>query len=358
VKTRLKTPILALLVAGGLAAAVETPRQIVTSGLGYFPVAIGLKNGDLLAVIRGGAAHIGVKGRLDLVRSTDGGQTWSAPWIVVDGELDDRNPALGQLKDGTIVLAYAIAGNYDESGLRFKGARTDRVFDGVYVTHSRDDGRTWSKPVRDPTIRKFYEGQGLVSPYGKIVQLPDNTLLLAVYFEFFDSRGNESYFFRSNDGGKSWGEPVLLGSHYNETGLAVLRDGRILAAMRSEKGGNLAITESSDSGRTWSKPVQTTGDDEHPADLIQLKDGRVLMVYGERNAPRGVHAMLSPDGRTWDKSKRIVLAHDAPNRDCGYPSSVELAGGKVITLYYQVDDLKNAPASASARAILWSAPSK
>ena len=107
----------------------------------------------------------------------------------------------------------------------------------------------------------------------------------------------------------------------------------------------------------WSKPVQVTRDDEHPADLIQLKDSRVLMVYGERNAPRGIRAMISADGRTWDNSKSIVLADDAPNRDCGYPSSVEIAGGKVVTLYYQVDDLKNAPESASARAVLWTPPS-
>src|SRR5215510_12497920 len=75
-------------------------HKVVTQGLGYFPVAIHLKNGDVLAVIRGGAAHVGVKGRLDLIRSTDKGKTWSAPWTAIDEDLDDRNPALGQLKDG------------------------------------------------------------------------------------------------------------------------------------------------------------------------------------------------------------------------------------------------------------------
>jgi len=129
----------------------------------------------VLAVIRGGAAHIGVKGRLDLVRSTDGGKTWSPPWTAIDGSLDDRNPAIGLLKDGAAVLAYAVAGNYDETGPHFKGGRTDRLFDGVYLTYSRDNGRTWSRPVRDPVIHKFYDGKGLVSPYGKIVQLPDGT---------------------------------------------------------------------------------------------------------------------------------------------------------------------------------------
>jgi hypothetical protein len=342
-----------LLTVAGLAA--DYPHQVVTKGLGYFPVAISLKNGDVLAVVRGGAAHIGVKGRLDLVRSSDRGKTWSAPWTAVDEKYDDRNPAMGQLKDGTIVLAYAIASGYDDSGLKFT-TRQARLFDGVYLIFSKDNGKTWSKPVRDPAIHKFYADKGLVSPYGKIVQLGDGTVLMAVYFEFFDERHNQSYAFRSKDGGKTWGEPVLLGEHYNETGLAVLRDGRVLAALRSEKGGNIAISESTDKGRTWTKPAQITADREHPGDLIQLRDGRVLMVYGQRNAPRGVHAMISPDGRAWDQSKKIVLADDAPNGDCGYPSSVEVAPGKVVTLYYQVDDTKDAPASSSSRAVVWDVP--
>ncbi len=355
---RLRTSLFLPLLAACSLAAADFPHQVVTKGSGYFPVAIPLKNGDVLAVIRAGAPHIGVKGRLDLIRSTDKGKTWSAPWVAADGDLDDRNPAMGQLSDGTIVLGYAIASGYDASGLHFVGKREDRVFDGVYLIFSKDNGKTWTKPVRDAGIYNFYAKKGHVSPYGKIIQLKDGTVLMAVYFEFFDGRGNESYVFRSKDGGKNWGEPVLLGEHMNETGIAVLRDGRVLAAMRSEKGGNLSITESKDQGKTWSKAVQITSNSEHPADLIQLRDGRVLLVFGERNAPRGVHAMVSPDGRTWDKSKTIVLADDAPNGDCGYPSSVEVSKGKVMTIYYQVDDTKTAPESSSSRTVLWNVPAK
>ena len=336
-------------------SAADFAHQVITKGLGYFPVAISLKNGDVLAVIRGGAAHVGVKGRLDLIRSSDRGKTWSAPWTAIDEQFDDRNPAMGQLKDGTIVLAYVIASGYDATGLRF-GKREERIFDGVYLIFSKDNGKTWSKPVRDPAIHQFYTGKGLVSPYGKMVQLRDGTLLMAVYFEFFDDRHNQSYLFRSKDGGKTWGEPVMMGEHANETGLVLLRDGRVLAALRSEKGAYISITESADQGRTWSKAIQLTADSEHPADLIQLRDGRVLMVFGERNAPRGVHALISRDGRSWDKTKHIVLADDAPNGDCGYPSSVEVSKGKVVTLYYQVDDLKNVPASSSSRAVVWNVP--
>ncbi len=345
---------LLLLTALALPGQIGRPT-VVVDGDGYFPVLIRLQSGEALAVLRGGAPHVGVKGRLDLVISKDG-RTWSKPWVAIDEEQDDRNPAFGQLKDGTVLLAYCIASGYDATGLKFVGARKDRGFDGVYLTRSTDKGKTWSKPLRDETIYKFYAGQGHVSPYGKIIQMPDGDVLMAVYFEFFDERGNQSYLFRSRDQGKSWGNPVLLGKHYNETAIQRLPDGRLLAALRSEKGGHLAVSESKDQGRTWSLPVQVTKDQEHPADLIVLKDGRVLMTYGQRNAPRGVHAMISSDGRTWDPARRMVLADDAPNVDCGYPSSIELATGQILTIYYQVDDLQNAPASAKAKAVIWTAP--
>lgn len=48
-----------------------------------------------------------------------------------------------------------------------------------------------------------------------------------------------------------------------------------------------------------------------------------------------------------------MLAWDAPNRDCGYPSSVALDGVRVLTIYYQVNDLETAPRSAQARGVIW-----
>ena len=50
-----------------------------------------------------------------------------------------------------------------------------------------------------------------------------------------------------------------------------------------QKGAHLSIASSRDKGRTWSSPVQITRDNEHPADLITLADGDVLLTYGERN---------------------------------------------------------------------------
>src|SRR6185312_13897330 len=96
----------------------NSSRVTVVSGGGYFPVLIRLKSGELMAVLRGGAPHIGVKGRLDIVTSKDDGKTWSAPKTVVDSPGDDRNPALGQLKNGNIVLAYAVLNGYEADGFK------------------------------------------------------------------------------------------------------------------------------------------------------------------------------------------------------------------------------------------------
>jgi hypothetical protein len=329
----------------------------VTTGGGYFPVMISLGGDHALAVVRGGAAHVGRAGRLDIVRSRDGGKTWSAPRTAIDGPEDDRNPALGVLKDGTVLLAYAVLSGYDASGLRLHPDRAKRLFDGVYCMTSRDKGATWSKPVRSEAIHKFCAGQGAVSPYGKIIQLRDGQIIMPVYFEFHDQRVNESYIFRSRDGGRTWGEPSLLGKHYNETSVVELPDGRLLAAMRSEKGRHVATVHSSDGGHTWTAPRVATRDGEHPADLIVTRAGEVVLTFGQRNRPLGAQAMLSRDGGvTWDRDRKMILSNDAPNGDCGYPSSVELSGGRILTMFYQVDDPADAPRSSRARAIAWEIP--
>ncbi len=337
------------------AGKVET--IVVSEDAGYFPVAIRLASGEILVVLRGGAPHIGRAGRLDMTISKDGGKTWLKPWTVVDGPEDDRNPALGQLRDGTILLAYAVLSGYDATGLKLPPRREERVFDGVYIMRSKDKGKTWTRPERSEAIYSFYKGQGAVSPFGKIIQLEDGTVLMAVYFEFPDERGNESYIFRSKDGGKTWGSPTCLGKHYNETSILDLGQGKLLAALRSEKGGHIAVIHSEDGGFSWSEPVRVTEDREHPADLIRLGSGAVLMTYGVRNAPMGVHALISEDGgKTWETDQKIILADDAPNTDCGYPSSVEWEKGKIVTVYYLVRDLEAAPKTARCLAALWTVP--
>ena len=107
--------------------------------------------------------------------------------------------------------------------------------------------------------------------------------------------------------------------------LAVLRDYDLAATSQSD---------SEDGGYTWSKPRRLTGSAEHPADVIKLKDGRVLMTYGRRVTPWGILGMISNDeGKTWDENNRILLTADS-GIDQGYPSTLQREDGAIVTVYY------------------------
>ena len=81
------------------------------------------------------------------------------------------------------------------------------------------------------------------------------------------------------------------------------------------------------------------------------------MTHGERNRPMGIQAMISHDGgKTWSRKDKLALAWKSPNWDTGYPSSLLRRDGKILTVYYQVENLDNAPQSTSCSALIWQPP--
>jgi hypothetical protein len=72
-----------------------------------------------------------------------------------------------------------------------------------------------------------------------------------------------------------------------------------------------------------------------PSHLLRLTDGRLLMTYGHRRAPLGNQARLSTDhGVTW--SEPMILSGDGNSGDLGYPSTVQLADGSLLTVWYEL----------------------
>ena len=59
----------------------------------------------------------------------------------------------------------------------------------------------------------------------------------------------------------------------------------------------------------------------------------VVCVYGYRHEPFGQRALLSRDGLHW--SEELILRDDGLDADLGYPASVELDDGSILTVYYQ-----------------------
>ncbi len=316
-------------------------RYLVCSMNGYFPVAVQTGPDSLAAVVRTEAPHIGIMGALAVTTSADGGRSWSDLVPVRPRGRDVRNPAFGANGRSQLIVAYweAAVQHYeqDEEGLDWRYVAHIREGQqeapAVFTCVSADGGCTWGEP------RPYVSGLlTLASPYGRIISAADGALYLPLYgYARQGSSATEelSLLVRSPDDGESWGDESPVARGYNETSFAFLPDGALVAAARSTSG-HVAILHSTDQGRTWSDPVQVTRDGEHPADLTVLQSGQLLLTFGRRIRPLGCGALLSADGgRTWRREREVLLAGDGiENQDLGYPSTVQLADGHIVTLLY------------------------
>ena len=114
------------------------------------------------------------------------------------------------------------------------------------------------------------------------------------------------------------------------------RDGRILASVRFQRDATgvmwTDIFASDDGARTWYF-LSRVNDWGAPGDIVEMGDGRIVCVYGYRLDPSGIRARVSEDGaRTW--GRELVLRDDGGSWDLGYPRVLEVAPGRLLTVYY------------------------
>ncbi len=70
-----------------------------------------------------------------------------------------------------------------------------------------------------------------------------------------------------------------------------------------------------------------------PPHLFLLSSGVLISTYGRRKLPYGIMVMVSKDnGETWGKD--IRLYENTASDDIGYPTTVELPNGDLITVFY------------------------
>lgn len=204
---------------------------------------------------------------------------------------------------------------------------------GSWTMRSDDGGATFTSPARCPVS----------SPHGPVVMRDGRLIYLGKLFpEGMDRPFGIVSCAESRDG-LHWdvlGEVPLpenvTNGQFHEPHVIELNDGALLCLIRYHyPNGGLGIYKSvsRDGGRTWSTPEDM---DIHgsPPHLLRHSSGAIVLTYGWRHAPYGQRARISrDDGATW--SDEIILRDDGPDGDLGYPCSVELPGGDILTVYYQ-----------------------
>jgi hypothetical protein len=313
-------------------------RYLVSSLQGYFPVLAKTGPRSLAVIYRVGGVHVSISATLAVSLSSDGGRSWSDPVNVTPQWEDSRNPAFGVNSKGELIAAYwkSIFDKYSESegGYRWDREKTpDGTRATMYVSVGSADGAAWrhQEPYRS-------EHLAFVSPYGRIIPGPRGTLLMPAYGPRrarTEGVRDTALILRSTDDGATWGDESILGDTFNEFSLCYNADGVLVAAARNEKG-SVSILRSTDDGRSWSAPAQVTREGEHPADVTLLASGNLLLTFGRRIRPYGCGALLSRDGgKSWDTDHEVLLAGDgAQNTDLGYPSTVQLDDGTIVTALY------------------------
>ena len=305
-----------------------------------------LKNGDLFAVFNQERYPIHHDtGQTVTTRSKDGGITWSEPKVVVPWTqtMGSWDCGVCELHDGTLIINFNFCGFFKrgtkpEQPSWASGPLTREWGDwtwtyrtlgwlGTYVIKSKDGGETWCDPI-PVNVRPLKHG----GVRNGCWQLPDGGILMGLYGrirgyeEYGEGESTRSALMRSDDGGDNWEYYSTLAYDpasfidYEEPALLRLADGRLVCFLRthinpSQDAKNMAMVISEDDGFSWTPP-KFTNIWGYPFDLIALKDGRYLMVYGYRRAPYGTRGVISKDGINWDIKNEFII------REGGVPGKV------------------------------------
>ena len=319
-----------------------------------------LKNGKI-AVSSSGfrLSHICPFGKAVMAISEDEGETYSPPMVIFDTPLDDRDCGLTPFgKSGLIatsfnnshVLQRMEAPRYNQKVNHpyinaYIDLFTQEDYDkylGVTMKISHDNGVTFSPVIKCPAT----------SPHGPFEASDGTVIWVARSFSFGDTLTKEGdEFVAAYEVNTETGEMTMRGKLPNvcdehgallscEPHAIELPNGDFICHVRVQRHeGHRVFTIyqsiSKDKGYTWSEPVRILPElGGSPAHLLMHSSGVLISTYGYRERPFGVKVMFSTDmGKTWEVNDEYLYDADI-SADVGYPESIELKDGSIITVFY------------------------
>jgi hypothetical protein len=299
------------------------------------PSLIVTKTGTLLAICEGRVAGGGLTGNIDLVlrRSLDAGLTWQPLRKIADlGDDTLGNPCpVVDRETGTIWLPFTRSpGKFNEAQIvagQSSGPTT------VWVTHSDDDGATWSEP-RDISATTRHENWGWYGTGPGIgIQLRSGRLLIPSYHTESGSGMYRSHAIFSDDHGETWKLGETVGEHTAECQAIERRDGAVVLNMRgTNKQFFRSLAISRDGGQSWSEPQLDRNLPEPACQASLLASQGPESIWLFCNPPgatrRNLTLRLSRDeGQSWPIAKLI----DAGPTE--YSCLARLPDGQIGLLY-------------------------
>ena len=344
--------------------------RLAGDDFGYFawPTVERLDDGTLIVSSSGlRSTHPCPWGKTVLNTSTDDGATWSPPRVINDSPLDDRDAGVVNLGGDNLLVTWAsvdVRKQYFDEDMKkefvkMEGAEeverwretlaavTDADAErhlGSWLMLSDDKGATWSEHIRVPVY----------TPHGPIRLRNGDLIYLGKRFVVDRNELDLGPVVaaHSADNGRTWTErgsvpvyPRMHSGNYAEPHVVELPSGKLLGMIRisGERVYNLdhtgvlpfsmMQTESDDGGHTWTnlKPLNFHGSPPH---LLRHSSGVLILIYGFRLLPYGQRIALSDDdGQTWRHD--WILRDDGIDWDLGYPSTIEMPDGSLLSVFYQ-----------------------
>ncbi len=351
------------------------PKVIISnpdSSHNYFawPTVARLQNGKIAVVASGfRLKHVCPFGKAVIAYSENEGETYTAPAPVIDTPLDDRDAGILAFGDSSVLVtsfnntvefqrSQAKTYSSDQAEIDYRNAYLDTVpecaeeqYLGAVFKLSNDCGVTFGKLHKSP----------VTSPHGPLKTRDGRIIWVGT--RFADSnRGVEAHEIKPDGSMEFIG--AIPNSVFDEKTVyscepyaIELNDGTLLCQIRVGRYGNdMVLTTSqsvsTDGGKTWSEPeLLLSKNGGATAHIIEHSSGVLISCYEKRrdpddeSSPYGIKVMLSYDnGKTWDTDN--WLYETKVSTDLGYPATVELDDGSLLTVFY-------AHETADSPAVIW-----